>query len=173
MIRWEEKTRHIDLFEYYQGLISLRKTHPAFRLRTAQEINDAITFLDTEPQVLAYTLDGSIVGDENFIIAVNVDSVGHTLELPDGDWSVLVDGNTAGNTLLYGIGAHSMTLEPNTGYVLVNMYSDKTTPDGSTQGRDSEPMPGWLLAVISSGITLTAITVAAGAFFAVKKIRQR
>jgi len=185
MIRWEDKTRHIDLFEYYQGLISLRKTHPAFRLRTAQEINDAIIFLDTEPQVLAYTLDGSVVGDEKFIVAVNVDSVGHTLALPEGDWSVLVDGSTAGNAPLYEVGAQSMTLEPNTGYVLINTLSDKPASDESTQGReteneptqgrdtDAQPMPGWLIAVISSGATLTAVAATAGLVLMVKRARHR
>jgi pullulanase len=175
MIRWEEKTRHIDLFEYYQGLISLRKSHSAFRLRTAQEINDAIVFLDTEPQVLAYTLDGSIVGDEKFIIAVNVDSVGHTLALPEGDWSVMVDGKTAGNTLLYGVGSQSMILEPKTGYVLVNLYSDKTTSDESNKEKDSaaQPLPGWAMALISGGATLAVVSAAAAVYLTVKRVKQR
>src|SRR5262245_18093892 len=46
MIRWREKAEHIDVFQYYQGLISLRRSHPIFRLETAQEIRRAVKFFD-------------------------------------------------------------------------------------------------------------------------------
>ena len=148
------------------------------------------TFLETEPQVLAYTLDGSIVGDERFIIAVNTDTAEHTLALPDGDWSVLVNGTTAGPNVQYGIDTQTFTLEPQSGYVLVNTQSDipAPAPGEQTQGEPTtgeptndsgvatataQPMPGWLLAVISGGTTLTMIAVAAAAVYAVKRFRKR
>ena len=35
-INWDNKTKYIDIFNYYQGLIALRKAHPAFRIPTAE-----------------------------------------------------------------------------------------------------------------------------------------
>jgi hypothetical protein len=102
--------------------------------------------------------------------------VEHTLALPEGDWSVLVDGKTAGNTLLYGVSEQSMILEPNTGYVLINMFSDKTSSDEPVQEKDKDikqPMPGWAMALISGGITLTAVTAAGAVVLLVKRVRRR
>lgn len=37
-IKWNDKITFIDVFNYYKGLIKLRKTHPAFRMRTSIDI---------------------------------------------------------------------------------------------------------------------------------------
>lgn len=56
-IDWSFKADHKDVFDYYRGLIALRRTHPAFRLATAAEIERHLRFLDTgDTHVVAYML---------------------------------------------------------------------------------------------------------------------
>src|SRR5438445_11378406 len=57
---WHRKYQQQDVVQYVKHLIRLRKQHPAFRMRTASQIEDNIWF---DPSVLAgtivYTLDGA------------------------------------------------------------------------------------------------------------------
>ncbi|HSL86810.1 MAG TPA: type I pullulanase, partial [Bacteroidales bacterium] len=62
---WDRKSRYLDNVEFFQGLIRMRKTHPAFRMDTAEEIRKNLTFLDMpEENLVGYRLDGEAVGDE-------------------------------------------------------------------------------------------------------------
>ena len=57
-LRWDLKVEHLDVFNYYKGLIALRKTHPAFRLETAAEVIDKLSFLyEDETNIIAYQID--------------------------------------------------------------------------------------------------------------------
>lgn len=44
-IRWNMKSMFKPVFQYYKGLIELRRTHPAFRLHGRQEIERSLEFL--------------------------------------------------------------------------------------------------------------------------------
>lgn len=56
-IPWSNKSRHEDLFHFVCGLIRLRRIHPAFRLRSAEEVATRLTFLPTPVNTLiAYRL---------------------------------------------------------------------------------------------------------------------
>jgi pullulanase len=47
-INWDNKTVFQDLYQYYKGLIALRKAHPAFRLGTQENVQQYLHFLDGE-----------------------------------------------------------------------------------------------------------------------------
>ena len=56
-IDWALKAKNRDLFDYVRGLIALRKAHPAFRIPTAEGLQQGLHFLDTgDSGVIAYTL---------------------------------------------------------------------------------------------------------------------
>lgn len=67
-INWDNKTRFHDQFDYYRGLIALRKTHPAFRMTTADDIARHLVFdkIDSSktPNLISYTLKDHANGDE-------------------------------------------------------------------------------------------------------------
>ncbi|WJH28078.1 type I pullulanase [Paenibacillus sp. CC-CFT742] len=44
-IRWEQKQRFKPVFDYYRGLIRLRREHTAFRLKTRDDINQHVSLL--------------------------------------------------------------------------------------------------------------------------------
>lgn len=72
-IDWNFKTRYADLYDYYRGLIALRKAHPAFRLGDAELVREHLEFLSTPEGVIAYRLTGHAGGDpcEEIVVAVN------------------------------------------------------------------------------------------------------
>ena len=56
-IDWALKAKNRDIFNYIRTLIALRKKHPAFRIPTAEGLENWLHFLDTgDSGVIAYTL---------------------------------------------------------------------------------------------------------------------
>ncbi len=56
-IDWKRKKTYNQIFQYYQALINLRKTHPAFRMISADQIRKHLIFSsDYQPGVASYVL---------------------------------------------------------------------------------------------------------------------
>ncbi len=90
---WTRKKENIGVFDYYRGLIAMRKAHPAFRMRTAAEARENLKFfeelgLKVEPPAIAYMLYGARAGDSWGRIAVLVNPLKTPLkfQLPQGKW---------------------------------------------------------------------------------------
>ncbi len=68
-IVWSDKRRHGDLFRYVCGLIRLRRAHPAFRMRSADEVASKLAFLSSgSERLIAYTLcESGEIGREHFL----------------------------------------------------------------------------------------------------------
>lgn len=85
-IDWSLKAQHEDVFRYYQGLIALRKAHPAFRMGDAELVRQHLHFLDAPEGVVAYMLDGEAVGDEwkTIVVVLNANREDVAVNLPAG-----------------------------------------------------------------------------------------
>ncbi|MGM9809463.1 MAG: type I pullulanase [Paludibacteraceae bacterium] len=85
-IDWSLKAQHEDVFRYYQGLIALRKAHPAFRMGDAELVRRHLHFLDAPEGVVAYMLDGEAVGDEwkTIVVVLNANREDVAVSLPAG-----------------------------------------------------------------------------------------
>lgn len=85
-IDWSLKAKHEDVFRYYQGLIALRKAHPAFRMGEAELVRKHLHFLDAPEGVVAYALDGEAVGDEwkTIVVVLNANRKAVEVALPTG-----------------------------------------------------------------------------------------
>ncbi|MCI0665291.1 MAG: type I pullulanase [Acidobacteria bacterium] len=100
MIRWPEKAEHFDVFQYFQGLISLRKAHPIFRLETAEAVRRAVKFFDDHlgekvPHgAIAYLIEDVMEKDEwsRGIVILNTNAKSIKLKLPEGNWQIFGDG---------------------------------------------------------------------------------
>jgi pullulanase len=95
-IDWNLKTLHKDVYEYVKSLIKLRKQHPAFRMRDAAAIRNNLVFWDgMEEGVVAYSLDGTSVGDswKKIVVMYNGNEQEKTVALPKGGWQVEIEGN--------------------------------------------------------------------------------
>ncbi len=115
MIRWRQKLEHFDVFEYYRGLIELRRAHRLFRFRTAEEVRKGVKFFDDHfgmrvpPGCLAWMIQDPNVPDERqltgddwerAVVLVNTQPRAIEFSIPLGEWQVFVDSRQAGNTVI-------------------------------------------------------------------------
>ena len=104
---WSRKDEYQSNVDYFAGLITLRKAHPAFRMTTSAEVKANLNFIETDtPNVVAYTLDNNANGDEWETIAVliNANETDVQVTLDSSGWVVVVNGERAGVTKLADIG---------------------------------------------------------------------
>lgn len=91
---WTRKSVYKDLHDYYQALIRLRKSHPAFRMQTNELIQKHIEFLDTEGETLvAYVIKDNANGDEwkNILVILNGGRSSAKVGLPEGNWNLALN----------------------------------------------------------------------------------
>jgi pullulanase len=181
-LRWEHKTERRDLFEYYQGLIALRKAFPAFRMTTAEQIRERIEFLNTEAQIVAYTIQD----EKPILVAFNADRNDRELMLPEsGSWLIYVNGEKAGKEALGRVGGESMVLAGRSAYVLVYEGAEwvgavgdeaaseqETAAEGVSGVLGAEPArPIWLYGLVMFFAGL--VTGILGVFGGIKIVRYR
>jgi pullulanase len=132
MLDWDRKSRYAALAAYYRGLILLRKTYGAFRLRTAAHIRERLCFLPAEPGLIAYTLNNDPPGPFSpgpetgagggnyrlFTLAFNGRADEAELSIPAGGWDILVNGTAAGIKPLAGFGGGPLRIPAKTALVL-------------------------------------------------------
>jgi pullulanase len=57
-LKWDRKSKYKDTFNYYKGLIELRKKHPAFRMRTARQIKGHLSFFEAPYGAVGFKITG-------------------------------------------------------------------------------------------------------------------
>lgn len=88
---WERCAENQDDVLYMSSLINLRKAHPAFRLRTADEIRQHLQFETAPSHAVAYTLRNHAGGDpdQHLYVLYNANPETIELELPElGAWEL-------------------------------------------------------------------------------------
>lgn len=106
-LRWENLKRYPQVFSYYEGLISLRRNHPAFRLGNAELVRQHLEFLPSDGCLVAFRLTGHAGGDEwrNIVVVLNANKMSRSIAIPDGQYIVVCrDGiiNEAGLDTIKG-----------------------------------------------------------------------
>ena len=96
-IDWNNKTKYHDQFEYYKGLTTLRKDHPAFRMTSADDIAKHLVFdkIDSgkTPNLISYSLRDHANGDvwEEIKVVFNGASEPQEVKIPKGNWKIVAD----------------------------------------------------------------------------------
>ena len=95
-IDWSFKTRYADLYDYYRGLIALRKAHPAFRLGDADLVREHLAFIDAPDGVVAWRLTGHAGGDpcEEIVVVINSRKEAVSVTVPGQGSSDSASGNS-------------------------------------------------------------------------------
>jgi len=94
-IDWSRKTKYKPVFEYYKALIALRRSHPAFRMPTADMIRQHLHFIESGQEgVIAYQINGNANGDKwkDILVLLNGNESAKTVKMPVGNWNLVVDG---------------------------------------------------------------------------------
>lgn len=89
---WNNLKRYPQVFDYYAGLISLRKQHPAFRMGSADEVRKNLCFLEAPEGVVAYQLKNNAGGDswKNIIVVLNSHKTPQTVDVPENTYTMVV-----------------------------------------------------------------------------------
>jgi pullulanase len=97
-IDWSLKAKHQDVFDYYRGLILLRKAHPAFRMTEKSAVDQAMEFATNVPETMvAYLIRNNANGDswKNILVIYNGSGQGRDLTAK-GDWIITANDRRAG-----------------------------------------------------------------------------
>ncbi len=103
-INWNLKTIHKNTFEYYRGLIALRKKHPAFRMGDASKVRKHLEFLPVEGKnLIAFRLKGHANEDpwEEIIVLLNARKEPAKVTIPAGKYTLVAQN---GEIRLSGLG---------------------------------------------------------------------
>ncbi|HEX3385995.1 MAG TPA: alpha-1,6-glucosidase domain-containing protein, partial [Mucilaginibacter sp.] len=118
---WSRKTKYKAVFDYYKGLIALRKHHPAFRMPSAEMVRGHLHFMDSgDPGVIAYQLNNNANGDQwkNIIVIFNGNGSDKKIIIPQGNWKMVVDGNVVNEKGIKSVAAGEMTISASSACVL-------------------------------------------------------
>lgn len=101
-IDWTLKAKHREVFDFYRGMIALRRAHPAFRMTDRAAVERAVEFAKAAPpNVVEYVIRNHANGDSwrNILVIYNGSNEARTLKV-GGEWSVVADENQAGTEVL-------------------------------------------------------------------------
>ncbi|MCM1036708.1 MAG: type I pullulanase [Bacteroides sp.] len=121
-IDWSLKAANADQYDYYRGLIALRRAHPAFRLTSADDIARHIVFDKTDaPNLISYSIKGHAGGDEwaEIKLVFNGSAEPREVKIPRGEWMVVArDGRIAPDGTLGTLRGGRVTVEPTSALIL-------------------------------------------------------
>jgi pullulanase len=94
-INWNWKVQNKEVFQYYKNLISLRKAHPAFYMKSAKDVVSHLKFQTIEDGIVSYIIKGNANEDswENILVIYNANNktINHKIK---GTWQEAVSGDT-------------------------------------------------------------------------------
>lgn len=99
---WDNMQKYPQVFAYYQGLIALRKAHPAFRLGSAELVRKHLEFLPVEEGLVAFRLKDNAGGDawRDIYVVLNTNKYACMVDVPEDAYTSVV---AAGKVNLDGI----------------------------------------------------------------------
>jgi pullulanase len=154
-IKWDTLNDSVysTTHDYYKGLIEFRKAHEGLRMTSETDIEDNLTFLNKgnkEDGVIAFMINGKANYDdvddaadeddgvndelsEKIVVIYNPSNAVASVDLPEGNWEIYVQGDKAGIDLL-GTVSGNVEVEPISAMVLVDEKSDESIILGDGNG---------------------------------------
>ena len=129
---WNNLQRYPQVFQYYKGLIQLRKHHPAFRLGNADLIRKHLEFLpvkrptarriDQPEHVIAFRLKNYAGRDDwrDIIVILNASREAQDLAIPEGNYTVVCRDGLIDEQGLGTIVGSKLTVSPQSALILHN-----------------------------------------------------
>jgi pullulanase len=112
-IDWSLKAAHADVFDFYRGMIALRKAHPALRMTDRAMVDRCLKFLpNVSTNVVAYVLADHPNHDSwrNILVIYNGTRQPQELDIA-GDWIIVANDQHAGTERLASA-SNRLHLEP-------------------------------------------------------------
>ena len=113
---FDEIALNQSLFEYYRGLIELRKSAPALR---KSEPADIVFHTYKDPLHITFTIYGKSSGDQfDYFLSMNANRTDpHFIVLPEGTWDLIADDESVGTEPKYRAKG-TILVPPSSGMIL-------------------------------------------------------
>lgn len=117
---WNNLKRYPQVFDYYAGLISLRKQHPAFRMGSADEVRKNLCFLEAPEGVVAYQLKNNARGDswKNIIVVLNSQKTPQTVDVPENTYTMVVANGKVDTNGIGLLSGKTLTVAPQSALIV-------------------------------------------------------
>ena len=111
---WANKERYPQVFDYYKGLIALRRHHPAFRLGDAALVRQHLEFLPADDCLVAFCLKDNAGGDEwkDIVVVLNASNKPQKVSVPEGDYTIVCAGGKIDEQGLGTATGETLTVAP-------------------------------------------------------------
>lgn len=117
---WNNLKRYPQVFDYYAGLISLRKQHPAFRMGSADEVRKNLCFLEAPEGVVAYQLKNNAGGDswKKIIVVLNSQKTPQTVDVPENTYTMVVANGKVDTNGIGLLSGKTLTVAPQSALIV-------------------------------------------------------
>lgn len=117
---WNNPERYADVYNYYRGLISLRRNHPAFRLGDAGLVRKHLEFLPSQPCLVAFRLKDYAGRDDwrNIIVVLNANREAKTIDIPAGNYTIVCREGVVDEAGLGTISGATITVAPQSALII-------------------------------------------------------
>lgn len=112
--------RYPQVFDYYAGLIALRKAHPAFRMGKAEEVRKNLEFVDAPKGVVAFRLKNNAGGDawQNIYVVLNSQKTPQNVNVAEGSYTKVVANGKVNAEGLGLISGSTLTVAPQSALIV-------------------------------------------------------
>ena len=117
---WNNLKRYPQVFDYYAGLIALRKAHPAFRMGKADEVRKHLEFVDAPKGVVAFRLKDNAGGDawRNIYVVLNSQKTPQNVKVAEGSYTTVVANGKVNADGLGLISGTTLTVAPQSALIV-------------------------------------------------------
>lgn len=158
MVRWNLKAENASVVDYYKDLIQFRKDHEAFKMSSATEIEEKLTFLSDEntknKTAFIYRIQNENDMYQDMIIIHNTAEHKKTdkFKLPEGKWKVAFskDGISDDKTIYQG----EIYVDFNESVVLYNTQKVKKNPSKGCGKSATNILLGVVFVALLGGVIL-------------------
>lgn len=117
---WNNLRKYPEVFNYYSGLIALRKAHPAFRMGNADEVRKHLEFIDAPKSVVAFRLKDFAGGDtwKSIIVILNANKKAMEIPIPEGNYTIVAKNGKVDSNGLGSLTGDTAAVEPQSAIIL-------------------------------------------------------
>ena len=117
---WNNLHKYPEVFNYYSGMIALRKAHPAFRMGNADEVRKHLEFIDAPKGVVAFHLKDFAGGDtwKDIIVILNANKEAMDVSIPEGNYTIVTRNGKVDCNGLGSLTGNTTIVEPQSAMIL-------------------------------------------------------
>lgn len=114
-LKWKRKSKHKNTFEYYKGLIKLRKKHPAFKMTDPGQVRRHLQFINAPYNAVGFKLMDHANGDswKEILVLYNFNRHWSKFYLEkEKELGIVVDDQRSGTEIFNSFKANNVEVPP-------------------------------------------------------------